>query len=239
MQPETATNRQERRADRPTAPLFEGQLLHLLLLAALLTPFAFLAGRPAVATGELWGWSASTWLWVTASAAVLHQGYVWLCWRLELHRRTLTRAFPQNGFLLCRVGFGILGLSRWAILPLAVANRGTLELPALLQWGASGVFVLLSGYLFYSVLRYFGIDRGVGLDHFEPAAREWPLVREGIFRFSSNAMYTFGFLALWVPGLLLESAAALLAASFQHAYIWVHFHCTEKPDMEHIYGGGA
>lgn len=64
-------------------------------------------------------------------------------------------------------------------------------------------------------------------------------MRDGIFRFSSNAMYTFGFLALWVPGLLLESAAALLAAGFQHAYIWVHFHFTERPDAEHIYGGGA
>jgi len=30
--------------------------------------------------------------------------------------------------------------------------------------------------------------------------------------------------------------AALAAALFQHACIWVHYYCTEKPDMELIYG---
>jgi hypothetical protein len=228
-----------RPAEGLAGPLFERQLLHLVLLVVLLGAVALVSERPAVASGELWGWSTSTWLWVTVGAAILHQGYVWLLWRLELHARAVTRAFPERGFRLFKAGFKVLGLSRWAIVPFAVANRGAVELPGFVQWGASALFLLLSGYLFYSVLRYFGIDRGVGLDHFDPAAHEWPPVREGIFRFSSNAMYTFGFLALWVPGLALESAAALLAAAFQHAYIWVHFLCTEKPDMERIYGGGS
>lgn len=121
-----------RSAARPAAPIFEGQLLHLLVLAALLAVVAFLAGTPAAASGELWGWTASTWLRVSVASAILHQGYVWLCWRLKLHRGTLTRTFPQSGFRLFKVGFGILGLPRWAIVPLAAANRGTLELPALL-----------------------------------------------------------------------------------------------------------
>ena len=29
---------------------------------------------------------------------------------------------------------------------------------------------------------------------------------------------------------------ALAVALFQHAYIWVHYYCTEKPDMRRIYG---
>jgi protein-S-isoprenylcysteine O-methyltransferase Ste14 len=76
----------------------------------------------------------------------------------------------------------------------------------------------------------------MGLDHFDPALHRAPLVREGIFRYLRNPMYTVGFLILYVPGLLLRSQAALLAAAFQHAYIWVHYYCTELPDMRRIYG---
>ncbi len=62
------------------------------------------------------------------------------------------------------------------------------------------------------------------------------MVREGIFKYSDNAMYVFGFMALWVPGIILQSKAALLLALFNHLYIWVHFYCTELPDMKIIYG---
>lgn len=217
--------------------VFQGQLVHLGLLGALLMAIAWVARQPVVAAGELWGWSSSVWLWITAGSAVAHQVYVWLGWRVELHTGAITRAFPVSGFRVFRVGFAVLGLSRLTVVPLAVANRGTLELPAIVQWGGAGVCALLSGYLFYSVARYFGFARAMGADHFDPEARDWPLVREGIFRYTSNGMYSFGFLVLWIPGLALESAAALLAAAFQHACIWVHFHCTEEPDMERIYGG--
>ena len=62
------------------------------------------------------------------------------------------------------------------------------------------------------------------------------MVKQGIFRFSSNAMYVFGFFLLWVPGILGQSKAALLVAAFNHLYIWVHYYFTEQPDMEIIYG---
>jgi hypothetical protein len=62
-------------------------------------------------------------------------------------------------------------------------------------------------------------------------------VKEGIFRYSSNAMYVYGFLILWIPGFWWRSQAALLAALFNHAYIWVHYSCTELPDIRLIYGG--
>ena len=48
-------------------------------------------------------------------------------------------------------------------------------------------------------------------------------------------MYKFVFLFLWVPGVLLQSKAALLAALFQHIYIWVHYYFTELPDIKIIY----
>lgn len=63
-----------------------------------------------------------------------------------------------------------------------------------------------------------------------------PLVEQGAFKFSNNAMYTFAFYLLWAITLLIGSQAALSVALFQHAYIWVHHYCTEKPDMDIIYG---
>jgi protein-S-isoprenylcysteine O-methyltransferase Ste14 len=92
-------------------------------------------------------------------------------------------------------------------------------------------------YTAWSVGRYFGIPRALGGDHFRQEYRELPLVREGAFKYSSNAMYAFVFLVFWAIALLTGSRAALASALFQHAYIWVHFYCTEEPDMQVIYGG--
>ena len=63
-----------------------------------------------------------------------------------------------------------------------------------------------------------------------------PFVDEGIFRYTRNGMYTFGFFSLWIPGLLLQSKAALCMALFSHLYIWVHYYCTELPDLRTING---
>ena len=123
------------------------------------------------------------------------------------------------------------------ITALALANRGSLPLNGTLGGGLAILLALPALYLGYSVKRYFGFRRAFGIDHFDPAWRDAPLVREGIFRFGSNGMYIYGFLILWIPGLALCSVAALAAAAFSHLYIWVHYHCTEKPDMKLIYGG--
>ena len=76
----------------------------------------------------------------------------------------------------------------------------------------------------------------MGIDHFDPSFRTKPFVRQGIFRFTSNGMYVYGFFMLWVPGLWWASTAALAAAAFNHAYIWVHYCATELPDIRRIYG---
>jgi hypothetical protein len=43
-------------------------------------------------------------------------------------------------------------------------------------------------------------------------------------------------MVLYLPGLIWGSSAALLLAAFNHAYVWVHYFTTEKPDMGVIYG---
>jgi hypothetical protein len=66
-----------------------------------------------------------------------------------------------------------------------------------------------------------------------------PALGEGAFAWTSNAMYALVFLGLWGSVLLTGSLAALAAALFQHAYIWLHYYCTEAPDMALIYGGAG
>jgi protein-S-isoprenylcysteine O-methyltransferase Ste14 len=123
------------------------------------------------------------------------------------------------------------------VLGLAASNRGTLSIPFWLGLLISVTFLGLTIYLFYSVIRFFGLRRALGIDHFRPEEyRNKPLVQEGIYRWTSNGMYIFGFLLLWIPGLLFLSKAALLAAIFNHLYIWVHYYFTEVPDMKFIYG---
>lgn len=88
----------------------------------------------------------------------------------------------------------------------------------------------------YSVKRYFGMIRAAGADHFDPTYRTMPLVKEGMFRFTGNAMYIYAFLLFWAIAIGFNSSSALLVAAFSHLYIGVHFYCTEKPDMDFIYG---
>ena len=84
-------------------------------------------------------------------------------------------------------------------------------------------------------MRYFGLARAAGADHFDPSYRKMPFVTGGIFKYTSNGMYVYAFLLFWAIGIGCNSSAALVVAAFSHAYIWVHFYATEKPDMDHLY----
>ena len=141
------------------------------------------------------------------------------------------------GFKLYKVGFTVLILSRLITISLlAVSGSNTLDLNSIYGYLMAGIIAIPAIYLFYSVKKYFGFDKAFGLDHFKPEEmKNEPFVREGIFKYTSNGMYIYGFLLLWIPGLLLLSKAALLAALFNHLYIWVHYFFTELPDIKVIY----
>ena len=49
-------------------------------------------------------------------------------------------------------------------------------------------------------------------------------------------MYTYAFLIFWTLAVACASHAAFVAALFSHAYVWVHYLRTERPDMRLIYG---
>lgn len=221
----------------PARLIFERQCSHLLGLGLLLGAFYGATRLDAFAAGSLCGVGSQTWAWLSVGIAVLHQVFVWFCLRVELYLALCTRWIGRHAFRVYAILFMVMLVARPVLISLlAIANRDTVPLPRWLGLLLAGALSLPTLYLFYSVIRYFGFRRAMGIDHFERGYRKLPLVREGIFRFTRNGMYTFGFLLVWIPGLAFSSFAALAVAAFSHAYIWVHYLCTERPDMTRIYG---
>lgn len=217
--------------------LFEGQWLHAAALALLLAAVVAALGWPAFAAGAFLGLTTADWVWLAVGNAVVQQLWVWLCWRAELHGQAMTRRIGARAFAVYAAPFFVM-LALRPILAFALgwANRGTL--PISLWAGIAVALVLLvpAAYLMHGIVHHFGFRRAAGADHFDPAYRGLPLVRAGILRWTPNAMYTFGFFILWVPAFLFQSVAALIVAALCHAYIWVHYFATERPDMRRLYG---
>ena len=216
--------------------IFEKQWLHSLFLVALLVGVALVSRLDRVQTGQLWGVSTPVWLWLAVALPIVHQVFVWFCWRTQLHGSWLTGVLGDLGFPVYAAGFSVLGIARVVVVfILALANRDTLAVNLTALRILAIAAAIPTVYLFYSVKRYFGFKRALGIDHFDPSYRSVLFVRKGIFRFTSNGMYTYGFLLLWIPALWYASPAALCAALFNHIYIWVHYYATELPDMKRIY----
>lgn len=215
---------------------FEGQRGHFLCLVVLLAALYAASALPGFETGEFLGLRSAGWAVLAVANAVAHQVYVWLCWRGELHGRVLSRLLGARAFPIYAAIFAaLIALRPILAFALGWSNRGTLAIDPWLGYTVTVVLIGPAAYLLYSVARYFGFARATGIDHFDPALRAAPLVRQGIFRWTSNAMYVFGFFVLWIPGFLFQSVAALALAAFSHAYVWVHYFCTERPDMRRIY----
>jgi len=220
--------------------IFKYQFWHLLSLAILIPVLIVYINKNEV--DILYGglWHIETYIWLIAAilAPIVHQIYVLICWRSELYYQSISKLFGRKrGFMLYKIGFAILILLRVVtIVILAISNEGTLYINPILSYSLAIVLAIPAIYLFVSVFKYFGMDRAFGIDHFEPAAaNDMSMVNEGIFKYTSNGMYVFGFFILWIPGFLFLSKAALLAALFNHIYIWAHYYFTELPDMKIIY----
>ena len=212
--------------DKQPPGIWFGQTLHFVCLSVLLAlvwiAWRFL-GKPFPIA-----------FWTAVAFPIVHQVFVWLAWRSELHSGAISKAL---GFGIYYVIFFVLFIGRFVSLAaLGWLDRGSLNLPVITQNLLTLLFVLLGGYAVYSVARYFGFVRASGADHFDPKYREMGLVKKGIFRFTNNGMYIYAFLLFWAIAIGFNSSAALVVAAFSHAYIWVHFYATEKPDMEYLYG---
>ena len=219
---------------------FERQLSHLVSLIVLVFAVYWASRAEGVLSGSLYGLDTVFWFWLAIAIPIAHQVFVWITWRAELHYSTITRTFGDRGFIYYSVIFMFLLIARpISIAFLAISNQGSLHTDTRVLNLIALVLLVPILYLFYSLVKYFGLKRALGIDHFDAGYREKPLVRKGIFKYVNNSMYIFGLLILWLPGLLLASKAALLAALFGHVYIWVHYFTVELPDMRYIYGSKA
>ncbi len=216
--------------------ILDKQLLHLLFLMLLLAGLLLFSSLDGFSKGKLWGVDTLTWLYLIVLITVLHQVYVWFCWRTELYSGLLSRWFGHKAFAIYAVLFILLIILRHVFITLlAIANRDTILINFAFRVILLALLTAPSIYLIYSVARYFGFKRALGIDHFDVSYRGKQLVKRDIFRYTNNGMYVFGLLLLWIPGVLFFSLTAIVAALFSHLYIWVHYFCTEKPDMDFIY----
>ena len=220
----------------PTEYIFKGQLQHILLLACLVPGAVYLA-NPALGDGSWLGISDQKWFYAAITLPVIHQIVVWFGFRFQLVFSLFSKLFGKNDMLVWGlIFFPLLILRPLLILALGIADYCSIKDFRSMQI-ITGIFLMIpAAYTGWSIKKYFGMQRAMGGDHFRQEYRNMPFVKEGAFKYSPNAMYTFGFLFLWAIALLTGSRAALASTLFQHAYIWVHMYCTEAPDMQVIYG---
>ena len=88
----------------------------------------------------------------------------------------------------------------------------------------------------YSVKKYFGFMRATGIDHFDPSYKDKPFEKRGIFKWSSNAMYTFAIGIFFGFAVSAGSKAMFVFAVYTYIGTWLHYFCTEKEDFKVIYG---
>jgi len=220
--------------------IWKHQFWHILLLTIMLIVIYYLIGRDTeLLKGSLWNIPTKSWFILAILFPIIHQGYVLICWRTELYFKSLTNFFGKKAFSVYKIFFVLLILSRpisITLLAIANANANTVQVNTVFSWLLSFILLFPFIYLIYSIRMYFGYDRAFGIDHFYPEEyKNKPFIKEGIFKYTPNAMYIFGFFMLWIPGILLQSKAAFLVALFNHLYIWVHYYFTELPDIKVIY----
>lgn len=220
----------------PAGYLFAGQFQHLLLLVGLLLGALYVA-TPALDGSSWLGVTDGVWFVTAVTVTVVHQVIVWFVFRTQLIYSLFTRVFGRYDLVVWGAIFLPFLILRPALtIGLGAADAGSLHGYRALQLVAGVLLLIPALYSMWSVRRYFGIGRALGGDHFRQHYRELPMVTEGAYKYSSNAMYAFVFLGLWSIALLAGSRATLGVALFQHSYIWVHMYTTEGPDMRVIYG---
>ena len=179
------------------------------------------------------GISALKWFLIAMSIPLIHQVYVWLCWRSELCWKSISNTI---GFKVYVIIFFVLIISRLSAVVLCFVDYGSLYVPGWFAWSLSIIIFIPGVYTMYSVKKYFGFLRAAGADHFESKYRDMPFERRGIFKWTPNAMYVF---AIGIPfsfAVATGSKSMFIIAIYTYISIWLHYFCTEKEDFKVIYG---
>ncbi|MEK6235728.1 MAG: phosphatidylethanolamine N-methyltransferase family protein, partial [Planctomycetales bacterium] len=194
----------------PAGFFFSGQLVHLALLAVLLATACAALDSHRLGERDLWEIDGRAWFAIALAVPVIHQIYVWIAWRSELCFGAVTE---RVGFVTYQAVFLVLLVSRpVSLILLTIADHDSFELAIPVRLLLCMLLGLPAAYTGYSVVRYFGIARAAGIDHFDESYRTKPLVKEGIFKYTSNSMYVFGFMGLWVIAFAGASWAAVVVA---------------------------
>jgi len=183
-------------------------------------------------TNTFVGISALSWFVIAMCIPLVHQTYVWVCWRSELCWKSISKTIGFKGYLIF---FFILIISRLSVIVLCFLDYGSFYTPGWFAWSLAVIIFIPGAYTMYSVKKYFGFLRAAGADHFDPKYRDMPFERRGIFKWSPNAMYVF---AIGIPfgfAVATGSQSMLIVAIYTYISIWLHYFCTEKEDFKVIY----
>ena len=179
------------------------------------------------------GISAKSWFLFAMMTPLLHQGYVWLCWRSELCWKTISQTIGFKPYAVIMIIIGILRLSG---IGLSFADYGSWFTPGWIAWSISMLFFIPFIYTIYSIKKYFGFMRATGIDHFDPSYKDMPFEKRGIFKWSSNAMYTYGLAIPFGFAIATGSQSMFIVSFYTYISIWLHYFCTEREDFKVIYG---
>jgi len=184
-------------------------------------------------TNSFLGISALNWFMIAMSVPIIHQAYVWICWRSELCWKSISNTIGFKGYIII---FFILIILRLSAIVVCFVDYGSLYKPGILAWVISIILFIPGAYTMYSVKKYFGFLRAAGADHFDPKYREMPFEKRGIFKWSPNAMYLFGIGIPFSFAVATGSQSMFIVAIYTYISIWLHYFCTEKEDFKVIYG---
>ena len=184
-------------------------------------------------TNTFLGIRALVWFMIAMSIPLIHQTYVWICWRSELCWNSISNTIGFKGYVIL---FFILIISRLSAVVLCFIDYGSLYKPGLLAWILGLIIFIPGAYTMYSVKKYFGFLRAAGADHFDTKYKDLPFENRGIFKWTPNAMYVF---AIGIPfsfAVATGSQSMFVVAIYTYISIWLHYFCTEKEDFKVIYG---
>ena len=185
-----------------------------------------------VNTNGFLGISALNWFMIAMSVPLIHQAYVWICWRSELCWQSISNTIGFKGYIII---FFTLIISRLSAIILCFVDYGSLYKPGLLAWILSIILFIPGVYTMYSVKKYFGFLRAAGADHFDPKYKDMPFEKRGIFKWSPNAMYVFAIGIPFAFAVATGSQSMFVVAIYTYISIWLHYFCTEKEDFKVIY----
>ena len=210
---------------------FRGQIWHLggtIILFIIGAQFVDLDSN----TNNFIGISALSWFMIAMSIPLIHQAYVWICWRSELCWKSVSNTIGFKGYVVL---FFILIILRLSAIVLCFVDYGSLYKPGLLAWILSIILFIPGTYTMYSVKKYFGFLRAAGADHFDPKYRDMPFEKRGIFKWTPNAMYVFAIGIPFAFAVSTGSKSMFIVAIYTYISIWLHYFCTEKEDFKVIY----